>query len=207
MQRIALVAAGLLLVTGCAGMSGAQKGAAVGAATGAAAGAVIGNQVPGNRSAHAGTGAIIGALGGAAAGALIGDAMDRSAAPPPAPPPLPAPATSLPPPAPPASQAAVSLPGQYASDPTRGQLVNGTPFRLQVYLDADPARGSGGPTLSLQPSEVVPVNLDVGPHRIVAIASRETQFGPRTVGRLDRSLQVDVRGSGWEVRFHEGDFR
>jgi hypothetical protein len=41
----------------------------------------------------------------------------------------------------------------------------------------------------------------------VAIATRDTQFGPRTVGRSDRPIQIDVRGSGWEVRFNEGDFR
>jgi hypothetical protein len=59
----------------------------------------------------------------------------------------------------------------------------------------------------MDPNEVLAVNLDVGSHRIVAIATRDTQFGPRTVGRLDRPLTVDVRGSGWEMRFNENDFR
>ncbi len=36
---------------------------------------------------------------------------------------------------------------------------------------------------------------------------RDTQFGPRSVSQFDRPLLVDVRGSGWELRFNEGDFR
>jgi len=82
-------------------------------------------------------------------------------------------------------------------------------FRLQlteVNVDADPARESSAPYLTMNPSEVLPVNLDVGNHRVVAVATRDTQFGPRNVGRYDRPLKVDVRGSGWELRFREGDF-
>jgi hypothetical protein len=59
----------------------------------------------------------------------------------------------------------------------------------------------------MNPSDVLPANLDVGAHRVVAIATRETQLGPRSVGRYDRQFQVDVRGSGWQLRFSDGDFR
>lgn len=191
-----------MILAGCAGydnLSGAQKGGLIGAGTGAAAGAIIGNQVGGNRSGHAGTGAIIGALGGAAAGALIGDAMEKKPA-------SPGQDRGQLQPVPPPSQASVSVPGQYPADPTRGQLVNSTPFQVQVYIDAD--ANPGVPTgYTMNPNDVLPVNLDVGSHRIVAVATRNTQFGQRTVGRLDRPINVDVRGAGWEIRFNEGDFR
>jgi hypothetical protein len=210
MKRVVWLLAVALTLPACADMSGTQKGAAIGAGTGAVAGAIIGNQVKGNRPGHAATGAIIGALGGAAAGAMIGDAMEKKPAPggptgqlPPPPPGQPGVGMPVPPP----TQAGVTVPGQYAGDPTRGQLVNGTSYRLQVYLDADPTRTGVGSTLTLNPNEVFPVNLDVGTHRIVAVATRDTQFGPRTVGRVDRPFAVDVRGSGWEIRFNEGDFR
>jgi hypothetical protein len=186
-------------------MSGTQKGAAIGAGTGAIAGAIIGNQVPGNRPGHAATGAIIGALGGAAVGALAGDQYDKRQAQSsgqlqPVPPP---PGYGTPPP----SQTSVTVPGQYAGDPTQGRIVNATPYRVQVYIDGDPARNPGSVAYTLNPSEALPVNLDVGTHRIVATASRDTQFGPRSVGRADIQHRVDVRGSGgWEVRLTESQF-
>jgi hypothetical protein len=212
MKRLALLLVAALVLPACAEMSGAQKGALVGAGTGAAAGAIIGSQVKGNRSGHAGTGAIVGALGGAAAGALIGDAMEQKKPAAtqqggqvqPVPPPGQPGAT---PPPPPPSQASVTVPGQYAADPTRGQFVNSTSFQLKVYVDVDPARDASAPYLTMRPNDVLPVNLDVGSHRVVVIATRDTQFGTRTVGQYDRKLQVDVRGSGWELRFNEGDFR
>jgi hypothetical protein len=214
---ILTVTVGVAGLAGCAGMSGTQKGAAIGAGTGAVAGAIIGNQVKGNRPGHAATGAIIGALGGAAVGAIAGDQYDKKTAqevqsvpPPPAtgayPPPPPGTYPGTYPP-PPASNGGVTVPGQYSGDPTRGQIVNTTPYRVQLYLDTDPARHPSAASYSLGPSEALPVNLDVGNHRVVAVATRDTQFGPRTVGQVDRQLRVDVRGSGWELRLTEGDFR
>ena len=200
MKRLAFPLIVALILPACAEMSGAQKGAVIGAGTGAAAGAIIGSQVKGNRSGHAGTGAIVGALGGAAAGALIGDTMEQKK-----------PAATQQPgqvqPVPPPGQAGVSVPGQYSADPTRGQFVNGTPYQLKLYIDVDPGRESSAPYLTMNPSDVLPANLDVGSHRVAAIASRDTQFGARTVGRLDRQFRVEVRGSGWELRFTDGDFR
>lgn len=200
MKKLALVVIAALALPACAEMSGTQKGALIGAGTGAAAGAIIGNQVKGNRPGHAATGAIIGALGGAAAGGLIGDAMEKKPA-------AGGPQGGQLQPVPPPTQASVTVPGQYPVDPTRGQIVNTTPYMLKVYVDADPSRDPSSPHLTMNPNDSVPVNLDVGPHRVVAIAIRDTQFGPRPVGSLDRMLQVEVRGSGWELRFKEGDFR
>ena len=201
MRRVALLLVSALVLTACADMSGAQKGALIGGGTGAAAGAIIGNQVKGNRPGHAATGAIIGGLGGAAAGALIGDAMDQKKA---AGTPQQGGPLQL---APPPSQASVTVPGQYAGDPTRGQFVNGTPYQLKVYVNVDPARESSAPYLTMNPNDLLPANLDVGQHRIVAIATRDTQMGPRPIGRYDQQLRVDVRGSGWQLRFTDGDFR
>jgi hypothetical protein len=208
MKRIVLLLVAALVLPACAEMSGAQKGAAIGAGAGAATGAIIGSQVG---SGHAGTGAIIGALGGAAAGALIGDATEKKT------PegtqqggplqPVPPPGYPGAAPPPPPSQASVTVPGQYAGDPTRGQFVNGTPYQLKVYVDVDPAREASAPYLTMNPNDVLPANLDVGAHRVVAMATRETQLGPRSVGRYDRQFQVDVRGSGWQLRFSDGDFR
>lgn len=203
MKKLALLLIVALVLSACAEMSGAQKGALVGAGTGAATGAIIGSSVG---SGHAGTGAIIGALGGAAAGALIGDAAERKPAGSGRLQPVPPPGQPGAAPPPPPSQAGVTVPGQYGADPTRGQFVNSTAFQLKVYVDLDPGRESSAPYLTMNPSAVLPVNLDVGNHRVVAVATRDTQFGPRNVGRYDRPLKVDVRGSGWELRFREGDF-
>ncbi|HOE96997.1 MAG TPA: OmpA family protein [Candidatus Sumerlaeota bacterium] len=73
---ILLLAAGLILPTGCETMSEHKvaSGAAIGAATGAVAGGIIGHQ-SGNKE----TGALIGAGVGALAGAGIGYALDRQA--------------------------------------------------------------------------------------------------------------------------------
>src|SRR5207253_10786311 len=70
----ALVIAGTLVLSACAGMTQKQKGAVVGAATGAAVGGVIGNQ-----TGSTARGAIIGAIVGGTAGAVIGHQMDQQA--------------------------------------------------------------------------------------------------------------------------------
>jgi hypothetical protein len=78
---------------------------------------------------------------------------------------------------------------------------------MKVYLDVDPARESSASYLTMNPKDVLPANLDVGQPRVVAIATRDTQMGPRPVGRYDQQLRVDVRGSGWQLRFTDGDLR
>jgi hypothetical protein len=199
----AILVAGLL--SGCAEMSATEKGAAIGAGTGALAGAIIGNQVRGNRPQHAAMGAIIGGLAGAAGGALIGREVERrqqAAAPAP-----PAPVVGTPSAAPPPQTAVVTVPGQYGGDPTRGDFVNQTRWRVNVYVDADPTRTAGPPTFALGPGERRAVDLDVGPHRVVAQAFVDTQFGPRLVGRLDRQIEVDPRRPGWSLAFGDADFR
>lgn len=70
----ALLCAGAVAITGCAGMSQQQRGAVIGASTGAAVGGVIGNQ-----TGSTARGAIIGAVIGGAAGAIIGHQMDQQA--------------------------------------------------------------------------------------------------------------------------------
>jgi len=70
----ALLIAGTLGLSACAGMSQKQKGAVIGATTGAAVGGVIGNQ-----TGSTARGAIIGAVIGGAAGAVIGHQMDQQA--------------------------------------------------------------------------------------------------------------------------------
>lgn len=64
-------------------------------------------------------------------------------------------------------------------------------------MDVDPAREASAPHLTMSPNDVLSASLDVGAHRVVAMAIRETQLGPRSVGRCDSEFQVDVRGSGW----------
>ena len=139
----------------------------------------------------------------------------RMSAPPPPPPPgyggtaPPQGSGSVPPPPaygsppPPTQQAGVTPSG----DPTRGQIENATRWRVQVYIDQDPNSPGRAPSLTLNPNEVLPQNLDIGTHRVMAQAFVETQFGTRPVGQFDRSVQVDPRSSGWSLRITEGDFR
>jgi hypothetical protein len=82
-------------------------------------------------------------------------------------------------------------------------MINGTRWEVQVFIDAAPDRT---PSLVLRPNESLPVNLDVGPHRIVARAFVDTQFGKRPVGTFDQTLRVDARASGWSIRFIEQNF-
>ncbi len=185
-----------LVLAGCATPS--QTGAAMGATTGAAAGAIIGRNVGG---------AAIGAILGGMAGAIIGETAAQSpyrspqAAPPPPPPYPPSypPVAAAPPPPPPGVTVTAPQPG----DPTKGIIVNGTRWEVHVFIDAAPGPN---PTLVLRPSESLPVNLDVGPHHVVARAYVDTQFGKRPVGTSDQALRVDARSSGWSIRFVEQSF-
>lgn len=70
---VAILPIGLL--SGCAGMTRAERGAVIGAGAGAAGGAIIGRQL-----GSTARGAIIGAVVGGAAGAYIGHRMDQQAA-------------------------------------------------------------------------------------------------------------------------------
>jgi hypothetical protein len=182
---------------------GTLLGAGLGAAIGGGAGALVG----------AGQGSAAGAYSAAAvqqrydaeynqcmfaAGHKV-RGMTAAAAPPPPPPGY----GSTPPPPRPGQQAPMVPSG----DPTRGQLQNGTRWLVQVYIDQDPSRLQNAPFLALNPGAAAPQNLDIGTHRIIAQAFVETQFGTRPVGQLDRTIQVDPRGSGWNLTFGENDFR
>lgn len=173
---IALLALGL---SGCA-----TYDSAVPASTGigAASGALIGYGLTGT-----GAGAAAGAGAGALAGALTGVAIDESRkahSPPP-------PAYGSPPPP----------PRMATIDPTRGELINHTGWRIEVYVDdsRDP--------IWVEPRGRTPLELDVGRHEIFATAYVDTRFGERVVGTYRRTVEVDPRGSGWSLRFEERMFR
>ncbi len=201
---ISLIAA-VALLSACASqrpLSTREQGALTGAALGAGTGALIGSA-----TGKAGTGAAIGAALGTVTGAIVGGAIENqqgeTASPPPAAvPPQPSPVGQ-----PAQQQAAVPTPSTVTIDPTRGQFVNGTRWRIEVFIDADPQALESAPAVPLNPQETRQHALDMGPHRVIAQAYVDTQFGTRTVGRYDRTIQVDPRGSGWTLRFTEADFR
>jgi hypothetical protein len=74
--RVTLVAATLILATGCQTPDGRPNNTATGALTGGAFGALAGALI-GGASHRAGLGAAIGGLSGALAGSLIGHSMDQ----------------------------------------------------------------------------------------------------------------------------------
>ena len=201
-RAISVVTAALLLTSACAGgpATTREKGAFTGAAIGAGTGAIIGSQ-----TGDAGTGALIGGAIGGVSGALVGGAIQEQqqqrvggGVPPPVPPG----ATAYPQP-----PAGISVPGQYLGDPTRGELANATRWRVAVFIDGDPGQQNPSSAVWLGPNESQPANLDIGQHRIIAQAFVDTQFGPRLVGRYDKTIAVDPRSTGWNLRFGEGDFR
>jgi len=198
MRRLTVVIAAVALLSACAQrpLTTQEKGAVTGAALGAGTGAIIGSA-----TGSAGTGAAIGAGLGLLTGALIGGAIENERAAAAYPPPA---AATTPPPQP---YAGVPTGTAATVDPTAGQLLNSTRWRLEVYVDADPQALQGATTILLNPQEARPSYLDLGPHRVVARAIVDTQFGTRTVGQYDRTIQVDPRGSGWTLRFTEADFR
>ncbi len=203
MKKLGALLTGLLLASACAGgpATTREKGALTGAAIGAGTGAIIGSQ-----TGKAGTGALIGGAIGGVTGAIVGGAIQeqeqqRVQGAPVPPPPQPGAAGY------PQQQAGVSVPGQYQGDPTRGELVNESRWRVAVYIDTDPGPRDSTPTLWLGPTEAQPANLDIGEHRIVARAYVDTQFGRRLVGRYDKTIAVDPRSTGWSLRFGDGDFR
>jgi len=182
-----LLLVGSFSLAGCATYDSAVP---AGTGIGAAGGALIGYGLTGS-----GTGAAVGAGAGALAGALTGVAIDesrRSAAPPP-----PATYQASPP------QRYSSPPQAYAPqpDPTRGEFLNNTAWRIQVFVD------DGIEPVWVNARESFPIDLDIGIHEIVANAYVETRFGDRLVGSYRRQVNVDPRGSGWSLRFEERMFR
>ena len=90
--------------------------------------------------------------------------------------------------------------------PTTGQFVNGTQWRIEVFVDADPQVVQGAPGIVLNPGETRQHSLDFTPHRVIAWAYADTQFGTRTVGWYDRTFMVDPYATRWALRFNEIDF-
>jgi osmotically inducible lipoprotein OsmB len=198
MRKFTIVIAAVALLSACAQrpLTTQEKGAVTGAAIGAGAGALIGSA-----TGKAGTGAAIGAGVGLLTGAIVGGAVENERAQAGYPPPSPA---VTPPPQP---QASASTPAAPTVDPTAGQFVNSTRWRLEIFVDSDPQATQSASVVLLNPQEARQFYLDLGPHRVIAQATVDTQFGTRTVGRYDRTIQVDPRGSGWTLRFTESDFR
>jgi len=182
---LVLVAAAL---AGCAGgpLTTRERATLDGAVLGAGTGAVIGHAV-GNARA----GALIGAGIGMVTGAVVGDAIQGATR-------GPAPPVRVPLPPPPPWMAPLVISSRGA-DPTRGVVVNQTPWRITVDLDG------GG--FVLGPGETRLALLDVGVHRLWARAEVDTHFGPRTVGWVDHTIHVDPRKSGWTVRLGRWNFR
>lgn len=203
MKRIALIGIAALLFSACAsgGLTTREKGTLGGAALGAGTGAIIGSA-----TGSAGTGALIGGAIGALTGAVVGDQLQavQQQGEQPA-----VAAAAPPPPAPQPQAAAVAVPGTYTGDPTRGEFVNTTRWRVSVFIDPnDPARPESAQyQYTLNPQQAAGASLDIGQHRIVAQAYVDTQFGPRLAGKYDRTIKIDPRSSGWNIRFAEGDFQ
>ena len=193
--RVAGAGLALILLAGCAEQ--AVQGGVVGTGTGAIIGAAAGK----------GPGALLGAVIGGLFGTLVGQTVatnQQAAAVTPAPPP--------PGPPPPGGQwsvvmapppAGAGAPAGPPPDPTRGVITNGTPWEIQVFVDAPP--GSPGP-LVLKRGDSAPVILDIGQHRIVAQAFVDTQLGRRLVGTFDQILSVDPRAPGWTIHFFPTNF-
>ncbi len=90
--------------------------------------------------------------------------------------------------------------------PTTGQFVNGTRWRIEVFVDADTHALQSIPGIMLNPRETREHSLDFAPHRVTAWAYVDTQFGTRTVGWYDRTILVDPSATEWTLRFIEADF-
>ncbi len=191
----------LALLSACAQrpLSTREQGAVTGAALGAGTGALIGSA-----TGNAGTGAAIGAGLGLLTGAIVGGAIENERA---YPPPVVGSTQSSASTHPGQPQGRMATPTTATADPTVGQFVNGTRWRIKVFVDANSKAVEAASATVLNPQEARQHNLDLGSHRIIAQAYVDTQLGTRTVGRYERTIQVDPRGSGWTLRFTEADFR
>ena len=92
------------------------------------------------------------------------------------------------------------------SGPTTGQFINDTRWRVEVFIDADPQAPPSTPGIVLNPQETREHSLNFAPHRVIAWAYVDTQFGTRTVGWYDRTLMVEPYATKWTLRFSEADF-
>lgn len=208
MQKLTSLIAAVLLFSACANrpLTPQEEGALTGAALGAMAGSIIGSATGGSSVTAAAAGMGLGALTGAMVGGAIEnqraerDNPPSSTAPTPTEPTAPQTPTE-------STEGTFNSPKAATIDPTVGKLVNSTRWRLEIFLDADPQDLEGAAGIELGPQESQSQNLDFGPHRIIARAYVDTQFGTRMVGRYDRTIQVDPRGSGWTLHFTEDDFR
>lgn len=178
----------LLACLAGAGCATYDSSVPAGTGIGAAAGALLGYGLTGDA-----TGAAAGAGAGALAGALTGVAVDetrrqRTAQPPQS---YQDPPTHYQP----APQAYATQP-----DPTNGEFLNDTRWRLEIYVD------DATNPLHLSSRQGYPISLDIGDHRVVANAYVATQFGERLVGTYNHVIYIDPKSSGWGLRFDETMF-
>lgn len=216
LHRIIILAALIagLGVAGCASAPGSptQQGAVTGAAVGAITGQAIGEDTEGT---------LLGAAVGAAAGALIGEQVENrreaaaadtareetirrqeaeieqlrreKAA-----------AAARPEAGEVVSTAEPTRTVAKLADPTKGELINNTGWLVEVFIDSSDLQRA--PDVTLNPYERISETLDVGTHRIYAIAYAQTSRGLRIVGELDEVIEVDVRGRGWNFTLTEASF-
>lgn len=91
--------------------------------------------------------------------------------------------------------------------PTKGELVNSTPWSVQVFVDPDVQHLDRTKPLVLAPGTSLPFEFDREPHRIVAQAREGTTPDARVVGRFDRTIRVERQGAKWSLKFRQTDFR
>lgn len=90
--------------------------------------------------------------------------------------------------------------------PVSGEFVNGTRWRIEIFVSAVAQTLKSTPDIVLNPQETRQYSLNLVPHRLVARAYVDTQFGTRLVGVYDRTILVDPGGDGWALRLLESDF-
>ena len=89
-------------------------------------------------------------------------------------------------------------------DPTEGVFINNTGWLVELFVDSSDVQRT--PDLTLNPYERVPETLDIGTHRIYAVAYAQTSRGLRIVGEFNEVIEIDVRGRGWNLTFTEASF-
>ena len=104
------------------------------------------------------------------------------------------------------AQTPEAIPPSFAG-PTTGQFINDTRWRIEVFVDAGPQAPQSTPNIVLQSGETRQHSLHFAPHRVIAWAYVDTQFGTRTAGSYDRTLMVDPYATTWTLRFSEADFQ
>lgn len=86
-------------------------------------------------------------------------------------------------------------------------FVNATGWTVRVYINPDPNNVEATTPVVIPPNQVVPSNLDIGSHRIIARAYVNTQFGERLVGKFTKEIEIFEHRPGWFLKVQDDDFR